>query len=159
MKQRIVILISILLTACTTNNIPMDSKTSSDKINHSNEEWKKILTSEQYRVLREHGTERAFTGEYYDSHEKGTYLCAGCGLPLFHSETKFDSGTGWPSYYAPINDSCIEENRDTSFGMIRVEVHCSRCGGHMGHVFNDGPNPTGLRYCINSVSLKFEEEK
>lgn len=128
-----------------------------EKVNKSNEEWKQELTPEQYRVLREKGTERAFTGEFVDNHEKGIYLCAGCSAPLFSSETKYDSGSGWPSYYAPLSDNHIEEQIDRSHGMIRTEVHCSRCGGHLGHVFDDGPQPTGLRYCINSVSMKFKK--
>ena len=128
------------------------------KIIKSDEEWKKELTPEQYRILREKGTERAFTGEYWDNHEDGIYLCAGCGEPLFDSNTKFDSGTGWPSYYASVNDNSIEEQRDLSFGMIRTEVHCAKCGGHLGHLFEDGPKPTGMRYCINSGSLKFQKK-
>lgn len=129
-----------------------------EKIKKSEEEWKKELTPEQYRILREKGTERAFTGEYWDNHEDGIYLCAGCGEALFDSNTKFESGTGWPSYYAPLNEESIEEQRDLSFGMIRTEVHCAKCGGHLGHLFDDGPNPTGMRYCVNSGSLKFKKK-
>jgi peptide-methionine (R)-S-oxide reductase len=129
-----------------------------EKIKKSEEEWRNELTPEQYRILREKGTERAFTGEYWDNHEAGIYLCAGCGEALFDSDTKFDSGTGWPSYYAPLNDQNIEEQRDLSFGMIRTEVHCAKCGGHLGHLFDDGPKPTGMRYCINSGSLKFQKK-
>jgi len=129
-----------------------------EKIKKSEEEWKKELTPEQYRILREKGTERAFTGEYWDTHEDGIYLCAGCGQELFDSQTKFDSGTGWPSYYAALDEQSVEEQRDISFGMIRTEVHCAQCGGHLGHLFNDGPNPTGMRYCINSGSLKFQKK-
>ena len=131
---------------------------SEEKISMSNEEWKNKLSSEEYRVLREHGTERAFTGEFYDHHEHGVYLCAACKSPLFSSETKFESGTGWPSYYAPLNERSVEETKDASLGMVRTEVHCAKCGGHLGHVFDDGPNPTGLRYCINSISLDFEKK-
>ena len=120
-------------------------------------EWKAKLTKEQYRVLREQGTEQAFTGDHWNNHEAGTYSCAGCGEALFKSSDKFDSGTGWPSFTQPAKDGVIASEEDQSHGMVRSEVHCARCGGHMGHVFTDGPKPTGLRYCINSVSLKFEK--
>ena len=129
-----------------------------EKINKSNEDWYKELSEEQYRVLREKGTEPAFTGKYYKNKETGIYHCAGCGQKLFASDTKFDSGSGWPSYWEPINKNAIEFRTDKSFGMTRTEVVCSKCGGHLGHVFNDGPQPTGLRYCINSVSLDFKKE-
>jgi peptide-methionine (R)-S-oxide reductase len=128
-------------------------------VTKSDVEWKKSLTPEQYRVLREQGTERAFTGKYWNNHEAGTYLCAACGLELFSSDTKFDSGTGWPSYWQPIEKSHVKEITDDTYGMRRVEVECARCGGHLGHVFEDGPRPTGLRYCINSVSLAFQPKK
>jgi peptide-methionine (R)-S-oxide reductase len=127
-----------------------------DLVNKTAEEWKSALTPVQYHVLREKGTERAFTGAYWDNHEKGTYYCAGCQQKLFDSDTKFDSGTGWPSFYQPAEPSAVAVHRDKSLGMIRDEVVCSKCGGHLGHVFPDGPRPTGLRYCMNSVSLKFE---
>ncbi|MBX3007859.1 MAG: peptide-methionine (R)-S-oxide reductase MsrB [Melioribacteraceae bacterium] len=129
-----------------------------EKIIKSEEEWKKVLTEEQYRVLREKGTERAFTGKYWDHTEEGKYKCAGCGEILFESQTKFDAGCGWPSFYKPVDNKVIDENVDTSHFMVRIEVLCSKCGGHLGHVFNDGPNPTGLRYCINSVSIEFEKK-
>ncbi len=129
------------------------------KITKPDSEWKKVLSDEQYHVLREKGTERAFTGKLYENREEGMYYCAGCGNPVFSSETKFDSGTGWPSFYAPVSDKNIYLEEDKSFGMRRTEVVCSRCGGHLGHVFDDGPDPTGLRYCINSCSLSFDKEE
>lgn len=126
----------------------------------TDEEWKKKLSKEEYWVLREKGTERAFTGEYWNHKEKGTYRCAGCGVELFSSETKFDSGCGWPSFYDALDKDKIEEKLDLSHGMRRIEVLCKNCGGHLGHVFDDGPrDKTGLRYCINSVSLDFEKDE
>jgi peptide-methionine (R)-S-oxide reductase len=127
-----------------------------DKISKTDAEWQEILTPEQYRVMREKGTERAFTGKYDAFYDPGKYRCAACGQPLFDSEAKFHSGSGWPSFYAPISPENVEEKRDSSVFMIRTEVVCSRCGAHLGHVFEDGPQPTGLRYCLNSVSLDFE---
>jgi methionine-R-sulfoxide reductase len=123
----------------------------------TDEEWKKILTAEQYTVTRTHGTERAFCGVFHDNKKKGIYLCVGCDLPLFRSDAKFDSGTGWPSFFQPIAKENIGETRDNSYGMTRTEIHCARCDGHLGHVFNDGPRPTGLRFCLNSASMKFIE--
>ncbi len=127
------------------------------KVQKSEEEWKKKLTREQYHVLREKGTERAFTGSLLNNHENGMYVCAGCGVELFSSDTKFESGTGWPSFYAPANQENVGEKADNSWFMHRTEVLCKQCGGHLGHVFEDGPRPTGLRYCINSLALGFKK--
>ena len=129
-----------------------------EKIRKSEAEWRQELTPEQYHVLREKGTERAFSGEYAETKDKGVYRCAACGQELFSSDTKFESGSGWPSFYQPAAPDSVESHEDTSFGMRRVEVVCSRCDSHLGHVFPDGPRPTGLRYCINSASLKLEEK-
>ena len=142
---------------CTsrTNGIAQNSTTMNDSIKKTNEEWKKQLTPEQYRVLREKGTERPFSGEYDKFFEAGTYVCAACGNELFFSEHKFDAGCGWPSFYREAAKGHITEKTDFSLGMRRTEILCAKCGGHLGHVFDDGPHETGLRYCVNSVSIKF----
>ncbi len=129
-----------------------------DKVARSEAEWREALTPQQYYICREKGTEPPFSGEYCDCKTPGTYRCAGCGQPLFHSGAKFDSRTGWPSFFQPLDSDCVAEDRDVSHGMVRVEALCSACGSHLGHVFEDGPPPTGLRYCMNSLSLQLETE-
>ena len=132
----------------------MDRKRDIEK---TDAEWRATLTPEQYRIMREKGTERAFTGAYVDNHEHGTYRCAACHEPLFESDTKYDSGSGWPSFFQPLKKDAVDTDEDRTHGMTRVEVMCRKCGAHLGHVFNDGPKPTGLRYCINSASLDFQK--
>ena len=130
----------------------------SDRVEKKDEDWRAALSPEQYAVCREKGTERAFTGKYWNTKDDGVYRCVCCDAPLFHSDTKYDSGTGWPSFHSPIDAESVREEQDDSYGMIRTEVVCSRCDAHLGHVFPDGPQPTGQRYCINSVSLEFNAE-
>jgi peptide-methionine (R)-S-oxide reductase len=134
------------------------SKDEPDKVVRSDEEWRELLSPEQYRILREKGTEPPFTGAFWNSKERVTYVCAGCGTTLFDADTQFDSETGWPSFYAPVAETAVATEPDPSQGRMRTEVHCSRCGGHLGHVYDDGPQPTGKRYCINSAALNQEKK-
>jgi peptide-methionine (R)-S-oxide reductase len=156
---QLVLLLLITFTACAQNKQPKPmTDTTSIKLNKTEQEWKKILTPDQYYVLREKGTERPFTGKFEDHWDKGVYTCAACGNELFNSKTKFDAGCGWPSFYEALDKTKVIETEDRSHGMVRTEITCAKCGGHLGHVFNDGPNPTGMRYCINSVSLDFKKD-
>jgi peptide-methionine (R)-S-oxide reductase len=152
------VLVPAFLSACAAAATapPAVKRAGKYEVTKTDDEWKKLLTPEQYDVLRHSGTERAFTGKYWNEHRAGTYKCAGCAQVLFLSEDKFDSGTGWPSYTKPAVKEHVEAITDSSHGMSRTEVRCQRCGGHLGHVFDDGPRPTGMRYCINSASLTFE---
>jgi peptide-methionine (R)-S-oxide reductase len=152
------------LLACRANGAPgpatetHKAPSRTDRVVKTEAEWRAQLTPEQFRILRQKGTERAFTGKYFNEKHAGTYRCAACGLPLFSSKAKFDSGTGWPSYTAPIAPDAVDTEVDDTFGMTRTEILCARCGGHLGHVFEDGPAPTGLRYCVNSASLELVPE-
>lgn len=165
MKQVSILVIAISLMACNGNSQNKETPKQTNKMNNSDkvvktdEEWKKVLSPQQYEVLREKGTERPYTGKYYLSTEKGVYVCAACGAELFKSDTKFDAGCGWPSFSDVVDSSKVVYTKDNSLGMTRTEITCARCGGHLGHVFDDGPAPTHLRYCINSVSIDFHPKK
>ena len=148
------LIVTVLMVSCSQAQQPQKKF----PVTKTDAEWKKQLTNEQYYVARKEGTEPAFNNEYYNNHEKGVYKCVGCGHLLFLSNTKFESGTGWPSFFEPVSNKAVEEKRDQSFGMVRREVHCSNCGSHLGHIFEDGPKPTGLRYCMNSASLQFVKQ-
>lgn len=163
MKNSILFLsLLVAFSACaqkpTSEKPSVENQSNIEKIEKSEADWKQILTADEYYILREKGTERAFTSDLLNNKDKGVYTCAACALPLFESETKFKSGTGWPSFYEPINAENVAEESDRAYGMVRTEILCARCDGHLGHVFPDGPKPTGLRYCINGVALKFEKK-
>jgi len=154
----VLILATILYSSCSHSRTINNTEDMTYPNEKTDEEWKSVLAPFQYQVLRESATERPFTGEYYNSRDTGVYYCAGCGDLLFRSDTKFDSGCGWPSFFEPSSEKSIVYKEDSSLGMMRTEVLCGGCGGHLGHVFNDGPTPTGQRYCINSAALKFEKD-
>ena len=164
-KICVVALVSLMFPACAQQTVNQNNNKKATvtmdtfEIKKSNEEWRKQLSPVQFGILREKGTERPFTGEYDHLFEEGTYFCAACGTELFKSKSKYNSGCGWPAFYEPSTNKNIIEKKDYTHGMVRTEVMCAKCGGHLGHVFNDGPQPTGLRYCINSGALKFEEGK
>jgi len=151
-----IIIFTVSLTSCS-QNVKKENNEEPFNVSFSEIEWKEKLSKEQYYVLRQQGTEAAFSGEYWNNYDKGKYVCAACNIDLFNSEAKFKSGTGWPSYFTFINGG-VKTSSDRDLGYVRTEVHCANCGGHLGHVFNDGPKPTGLRYCVNSISLKFIPE-
>ena len=164
MRRVIFAISTIVLFSCNVksqdNPNMNDQKNKSEyEVNKSEDEWRQALTPFEFQILREKGTEYAFTGEYYDHKEKGVYVCAGCGNELFTSDSKYDSGCGWPSFYEPLSEEKVGESEDRSHGMVRTEIVCNKCGGHLGHVFPDGPKPTGLRYCVNSASLDFKKEE